>query len=517
MRDVGTMGERMFETWCSSVGLTANASRIDKTGWDYLVEFPATHEHEPGRPADLAPPALECRIQVKATDKNRKKWAISLKNLERLVKTHMPTFVCVLDFDGKDAPHAGYLVHVGEDVIRRTLQRLRRLVQGGGKDTKSSTVTLTCKDSDRLQYPTGAGLKQAIESHIPDGFGKYQIWKNKLLETLGYENGQGYLNVQFSSSDPVRDLIDLSLGLRKSIKAKNVSMHDTRFKVDRVLPGFPKAGGELSMSPATLEGIVCFKNRKSSPVVEFPATVHNPSVYRVVPKERITFRIQTKFFEMIITPAKNEARFSLVPGVTEIPVELPDLRKFLEFLCMSSIQGMNGIWMYVTVDGRTFLPEAKMQVPDIYAPREELDTVEKALKVATAYGIQGKVSISLDQLMDKHREIVVFYHAVEDDKEQLTATFFANDSIEVSGNSGGILCECLSLGNYTLYCVFGLIGRLEQIDEKQYRLESHRKGFHKRGVSQNHEVDKSELSELVEQIESEMKEQGISPVVVLNH
>ncbi len=92
MRDVGTMGERMFETWCSSVGLTANPSRIDKTGWDYLVEFPA--KHEPGQPADLAPAALECRIQVKATDKNRIKWAIPLKNLERLViKTPISCFI----------------------------------------------------------------------------------------------------------------------------------------------------------------------------------------------------------------------------------------------------------------------------------------------------------------------------------------------------------------------------------------------------------------------------------------
>ncbi len=43
MRDVGGMGENTFEAWCNSVGLAANRSQIDKTGWDYLVEFPVEH------------------------------------------------------------------------------------------------------------------------------------------------------------------------------------------------------------------------------------------------------------------------------------------------------------------------------------------------------------------------------------------------------------------------------------------------------------------------------------------
>lgn len=40
MRDLGQLGESTFAMWCAQVGLIANGSAIDKTGWDYYVEFP---------------------------------------------------------------------------------------------------------------------------------------------------------------------------------------------------------------------------------------------------------------------------------------------------------------------------------------------------------------------------------------------------------------------------------------------------------------------------------------------
>lgn len=40
MRDLGLMGESTFSLWCAEVGLIPNGSQIDKTGWDFFVEFP---------------------------------------------------------------------------------------------------------------------------------------------------------------------------------------------------------------------------------------------------------------------------------------------------------------------------------------------------------------------------------------------------------------------------------------------------------------------------------------------
>ena len=63
MRDVGMMGESTFESWCHSAGLIPNRSQVDRTGWDYFVEFPETASS--GQPADLEPAPIECRVQVK--------------------------------------------------------------------------------------------------------------------------------------------------------------------------------------------------------------------------------------------------------------------------------------------------------------------------------------------------------------------------------------------------------------------------------------------------------------------
>ena len=75
-RDVGGMGEAEFKKWCDSVGLAANKFHEDKTGKDFLVEFPldanAKHIHE-------AP--ITARVQIKSTDKKRRKEQITFINL----------------------------------------------------------------------------------------------------------------------------------------------------------------------------------------------------------------------------------------------------------------------------------------------------------------------------------------------------------------------------------------------------------------------------------------------------
>ena len=70
-RDVGSMGERCFGIWCSSVGITANKSDIDRTGWDFIVEFP--WEKSEKIPKDMLLAPIECKVQVKSTDNRESK------------------------------------------------------------------------------------------------------------------------------------------------------------------------------------------------------------------------------------------------------------------------------------------------------------------------------------------------------------------------------------------------------------------------------------------------------------
>ncbi|NJL69034.1 MAG: hypothetical protein HC894_24655 [Microcoleus sp. SM1_3_4] len=90
MRDIGRMGENIFQFWCNSVGLTANGSKVDKRGWDCFVEFP--NNSSGVIPRDLVPKPIECKVQVKSTDLKKKGEDIKLSNLESLVEN--PNDLC---------------------------------------------------------------------------------------------------------------------------------------------------------------------------------------------------------------------------------------------------------------------------------------------------------------------------------------------------------------------------------------------------------------------------------------
>lgn len=55
------MGEKTFGVWCADVGLVANGSRIDKTGWDYFVEFPFNFNTDADK---VHKSAIECKVQA---------------------------------------------------------------------------------------------------------------------------------------------------------------------------------------------------------------------------------------------------------------------------------------------------------------------------------------------------------------------------------------------------------------------------------------------------------------------
>jgi len=310
----------------------------------------------------------------------------------------MPAFICLLEFNGEEHARHAYLVHIGEVIIGRVLKRLRQLEKSPRDATKKPTLSITCDGTHRLPRPSGVCLKEAIESRVPEGIDRYCEWKRRLLNTLGYEKGHPAMKVQFSSQDPIQDLLDLSLGYRKSLKVNSVSMHDTRFGVECILPE-PHGPGELSMSSATSEGAIIFRERRSSPGIEFAAKVHTPSVNRVVPKERVTFRIQTRFFDVLVRPFGGTGKFSLLTGVEAIGGALAKMRSLLVLLRMIQLCGSKGMWMDVAIDGQDFLPGGRIFVPSkIGDPTDDLEVVEQALVVARAYGIDDKVSVSINDV-----------------------------------------------------------------------------------------------------------------------
>jgi hypothetical protein len=414
-----------------------------------------------------------------------------------------------------------YLVHIGEAIIERVLRRLRELEKLPGATPKKPKLSITCDDSHRLPQPSGACLKQAIENHVPDGYDKYVQWKGQLLKTLGYEDGPGRLDVTISTSpdtDSIDTLLDLSLGLRKSVKVVKFTAYDTRFGISCPIPGMTKEGGELSTATESLKATVSFRERKSAPSIDFPASLYNPSINSIIPRERARLRLQAQFFDILLEPFKGTAKFTFSADSTSAPARLPDLRDFLTLLCMLSVRGSQGVRMELMVGDQVLLPEGKLSMhQSMPNPRKELGTVERALAVARAYNVEQRVSTTIAEIMKLRRPMEVFYNLVENPSGELTATFFVDGPIESTDSGGAIVRARVPLGDYSLYCVFGMVGRLVQIGEKQYKLTSRERSFHKRVLKErNAEIDDPELADLVANVEREMEAIGVNQVVALS-
>ena len=119
-RNLPELGQKAVEYWANQVGISANRSAPDLTGWDVILEFPQTTDPPAGivLPLDNTPPPIQCLVQVKATDKRRGKVQVKLSNWKRLIQSPLPCFYLVLEFDGQTDCQRAYCVHVGEEYIR---------------------------------------------------------------------------------------------------------------------------------------------------------------------------------------------------------------------------------------------------------------------------------------------------------------------------------------------------------------------------------------------------------------
>jgi len=251
MRNVGGIGENTLALWAEQVGITPNKVSQDRTGWDFLLEFPCSHQASlyNGQPLDRSPFPLRCFVQVKSTDKGSGKWHVKLTNWERLIKNPLPAFFLVLEFDSQDSCQRAFLVHVGEEYIRRVQKRLREHAQNAALHKKTLQFKYTPDDS--LPSLDGRGLEDAILRHVGGKPEDYASRKIGLVNSVGYEGKTG--RFQFTLSLPSYSniniqeyLVDFSIGLVPHLEVTSGEFKDVRFGIASQLPSLSfSQGGRL--------------------------------------------------------------------------------------------------------------------------------------------------------------------------------------------------------------------------------------------------------------------------------
>ncbi|HEU4566207.1 MAG TPA: hypothetical protein VFS05_16210, partial [Gemmatimonadaceae bacterium] len=222
-RNLSKMGETDLRGWAARIGLILNqSSDHDAAGWDFILEWPFAARAKSDTlhlTADRECGPLQCLLQVKATDRRGISWPVKLSNWLRFVKSPLPCFFLVLEYDGLEECQRAYLVPVWEEYIRRVLKRVRRLsIDNPRVALHRHTFSFAPALADELASRSGQGLDERIRAHVGSSMEDYARRKVELVKTVGYETGGKRLNARVLPpeewmGDPNDLLIDFLLGL----------------------------------------------------------------------------------------------------------------------------------------------------------------------------------------------------------------------------------------------------------------------------------------------------------------
>lgn len=471
MRRIGRMGERFFGIWCDSVNLTANGSEVDETGWDFVVEFP--NDSNDRLPRDMMPAPIECKVQVKSTDHRRRGESITLSNLERLVKAKLPAFFCFIEFEGTNEPQAAYLVHVGKEIIEKTLRRIRELdSKGEGDKLNKHTIVVKYTDSDQLLETTGESLKSAIEKYIPTTLEDYILEKSHFLETLGFENGKGQFTIQMLGSNPVGDLIDLSLGLRDEVYIDKSIGHHKRFEILSKNPRLSSEGAILSIKAKPEPVIIRFKEHEFSPGVKLKAELYRSPFNQFLSHDYIKFRVKSAMFDLILDNFSGKVRFSFELQEDK-KNRLSDLKSHLNIFAL--LKKATNFSVLEIIDEAKKLPTIALQInisDEIDDWSDVYHIAEMASQVCQRFSIsEDEVLVTLDELIRTSRSIEDLHRILYADSKEVSIDFPVGAyEYEQESKLACISSAMATIGNHTIGCFWAIIGSLSVVSANQYRL-----------------------------------------------
>lgn len=405
MRDLGKMGESAFSHWCASAGLTANNSNVDKTGWDFFVEFdyPSQNSLEVSKVHEAA---IELRVQVKSTDKCDRKLPVKLSNLKRLATAPAPAFFVFIEFDGKDFPQRVFIVHIDKYFLEKILNRLHDAdVSRKNEQLHKMTMTITYDESHMLPTISGQALANRFRSCIGTSLSEYVNKKNHHLSTLGFEKGFAEVTVTTSGIENIKKLINISIGLEDQVDITEMLGFKKRFGKMESIPFVKEKDLKIEMPDLkpNFKGILKLKSAKIGPAFSFNAQLYISPFNHGVPIELRKARIAGKFFNFIFNPFTNECAFTYDFRNENYEIKnLSQSLKFLRTVCMSNHTN------YLEFHFDSF-PPLKFQVNSTGANfrfSKELETISAGLKLLDCLEIYNPIEISINDLQDYGTRIV---------------------------------------------------------------------------------------------------------------
>lgn len=463
------MGESTFSLWCGQAGLTANGSHLDRTGWDFFVEFPFAASTNP---TQLHDPAIECKIQVKATDKTDRKLPIKLSNLRRLITAPMPAFIIFIEFDGMTVAQRAFLVHIDESLISKTLKRIHELEHVDGVfDHNKRSLTIHYGPEHEISSVTGASLKRKIEEYVPSGMSVYVAKKSRHLASTGFENGFAQITINTKGKENLIDLIDVSLGLKQSVRISKFEGFHTRFGIKSKSPMFDAGDGKLEMSELkpTATGIIRFREDRLSAGLAFPCKFYSSPLNAIVPPELVKFRIEADGFDVSMNPFTGAAeyRINAGAGMRFAINRLRDVIRLMHIITSSAKK----ILVDLTLDGMNALDLSLIAQDKPFEYYKILKALDAATKICAYFELNEPIKVSLEEVADYADSIIQFYSVIESDPSLFRCDFSVQgDGYDVTKPTACILLTTTKIGRRVFGFIFVITGSAHTLEDGRYSL-----------------------------------------------
>lgn len=468
--DIGRLGENYFQNLCLSADLIPNSSEIDKTGWDFVVEFP--FEFDSNKELDQQKGMIESKFQVKSTKTLTKKVQVKLSNLQRFVKTPLPTFFVFFEFDNEISPQRAYLMHVDKKLIERVLKRLRKLgISDASKLIHKKTMSIDYSQALEISPFTGETLKILIKSFIHNGIDKYVKKKLELLETVGYEGGYGHSSFTILGKDYGK-LIDVSLGIEKDINILDFSLTESRFGIDSQKPKFEFPIGKVSMPVKPIrKGKLLFKKHKYHSGFSFPISVYSTALNEFVKNDDKKVRLKAEFFDFILSSNFTKANISLsLKGYMKLKLyKLEKLNKFIKFLS-SSKENIILEQQYKGFPNSTALCSFD-SLPNFIKP-EASKIIDNTIVVSRYFKLSNP-KVTIDDLMCNKDSINLLFHIINDNGESFSAKFTpTSDLFDIQKQVAFVLPFYSRVGKYGVGLIVVFSGYAQDLSDNIYSLKA---------------------------------------------
>jgi len=470
MRDLGSMGESTFKLWCAQVNLICNRSEIDKTGWDFSVEFPFCIKADT---TEIHKAAIGCKVQVKATDKATRKLPIKLSNLRRLITDPLPTFFIFIEFDGERNAKKAFVLHVDSNLISKVLKKLHETQQlKVKKKFNKVTMTLNYDDTHLMKSLDGNCLKTLLLNYIGDDMAEYVAQKKSHLNITGFEEGSAYINFTVKDAENIKKLIDTSIGLEKEVDISNLKIVQTRFGIPSKEPSIDIEEGKIQIfnpNPIT-KGLIQFKEDKLSAGLSFEVSLHISPFNFIVPNEFKKVRIQGEFFEIIFNPKNGSANFLFSFGTVQ-RLRIKDFRDAIKLINLLT-SGEKNIYSVLTIENFPKL-EFKASCKDIDIKLSSLlEDLNCLVNLIHNFDMTERdVRISFNELSTYKMEISQFAGITGSSKYGFWVEFSVDKvGFDLSKEVAYVYSIFTPIGSHIFGILIVLIGKAELIEKDKYKL-----------------------------------------------